>query len=158
MGAAVLSAASGQTNQTQHALEDANAAYLREHYTKYEYRIPMRDGIKLFTTVFAPKDDSQPYPILLTRTPYSLKPYSEDLYPDPRGSLLHYAKEKFIFATQDVRGRYGSDGQFMHVRPCRTGKSGEPQIDETTDAYDTIEWLIKNVPNHNGKVGMAGIS
>ena len=79
-------------------------AYIREYYTKYEYDIPMRDGVKLFTAVYEPKDNSQTYPIILTRTPYSLKPYSVDLYPNPRGPILNYAKERFIFVVQDVRG------------------------------------------------------
>ncbi|MBU6400534.1 MAG: CocE/NonD family hydrolase [Verrucomicrobia bacterium] len=118
----------------------------------------MRDGVRLFTAVYAPKDDSQSYPILLTRTPYSLKPYSEDLYPDPAGPMQHYAQEKFIFVLQDVRGRNGSEGQFVHVRPQRPANAGPRDIDESTDAYDTIDWLVKHVANNNGKVGMMGIS
>jgi putative CocE/NonD family hydrolase len=118
----------------------------------------MRDGVKLFTSVYQPKDDSQAYPILLTRTPYSLKPYSVDRYPNPRGPLLNYAKERFIFVVQDVRGRYGSEGEFVHMRPHNPEKSDSSDIDESTDAYDTIDWLVKNLPNNNGKVGMMGIS
>ncbi|MCZ6675494.1 MAG: CocE/NonD family hydrolase, partial [Verrucomicrobia bacterium] len=133
-------------------------AYVREHYTKFEYDVPMRDGVKLFTAVYQPKDDSKAYPILLTRTPYSLKPYSVDLYPNPRGPLLNYAKERFIFVVQDVRGRYGSEGEFVHMRPHNPAKSGPEDIDESTDAYDTIDWLVKNIPNNNGNVGMMGIS
>src|SRR5438105_8863163 len=83
--------------------------YLREHYTKYEFNIPMRDGVKLLTAVYAPKDDSRRHPILLTRTPYSVGPYGVDRYPEPRGPLQQYAKENFIFALQDVRGRNGSE-------------------------------------------------
>jgi len=150
--------ARAQTNQAKPKPEEVTEAYLREHYTKFEYRIPMRDGVRLFTSVFAPKDESQPWPILLTRTPYSLKPYSEDRYPDPGGPLKHYAKEKFIFVLQDVRGRNGSEGEFVHMRPHKEMKSGPRDIDESTDAYDTIDWLAKNVPNNNGKVGMLGIS
>jgi putative CocE/NonD family hydrolase len=135
-----------------------NQAYIREHYTKFEHMIPMRDGVKLFTSVYAPKDDSQRWPILLTRTPYSAKPYSEDAYPsDPGGPLLHYAKENFIFVIQDVRGRNGSEGEFVHVRPV-LNKPGPKEADESTDAWDTIDWLVKNLPNNNGKVGMMGIS
>ena len=133
-------------------------AYVREHYTKFEYEVPMRDGVNLFTAVYQPKDDSEAYPILLTRTPYSLKPYSVDLYPDPRGPLFHYAEERFIFVVQDVRGRNGSGGEFVHMRPHNPAKSGPHDIDESTDAYDTIDWLVKNVPNNNAKVGMMGIS
>ncbi len=135
------------------------AAYLREHYTKYEYRIPMRDGVKLFTAVYAPKDDSTPYPILLTRTPYSVKPYGVDLYPNaPQGPLARYAEERFIFVLQDVRGRYASEGTFVQVRPQKPVRSGPADIDESTDAYDTIDWLVRHVPNNNGRVGMMGIS
>jgi putative CocE/NonD family hydrolase len=132
--------------------------YLLEHYTKYEFKIPMRDGVRLLTCVYAPKDDSQPYPILLNRTPYSLKPYGEDVYPEARWPLLSHVKEKFIFAQQDVRGRNGSEGTFVHMRPQLESKPGTKDIDESTDAYDTIDWLVKNIPNNNGKVGMMGIS
>ncbi len=118
----------------------------------------MRDGVRLFTAVYAPKDQSQPYPILLTRTPYGVRPYGVDLYPDPAGPLQHYARDQFIFAMQDVRGRYASQGQFVHVRPQRPADAGPKDIDESTDAYDTIDWLVKNVANNSGKVGMIGIS
>ena len=133
-------------------------AYLRENYTKYEHMIPMRDGVKLFVAVYSPKDDSLRWPILLTRTPYGCKPYGEDLYPEPAGPMQEYAKEKFIFVLQDVRGRYASEGQFVHMRPQKDVKSGPKDIDESTDTWDTIDWLVKNVPNNNGKVGMMGIS
>ena len=136
---------------------DTTAAWLAEHYTKYEYRIPMRDGVRLYTRVYAPKDDSQPWPILLTRTPYALKPYGVDNYTDPAGSFRVLAKDKFILVTQDVRGRYGSEGVYMHVRPFNPNK-GPKDTDENTDAYDTIDWLVKQVRNNNGKVGMFGIS
>src|SRR5690242_7142559 len=92
-----------QTNRFAPGSNSVDHAYLLEHYTKHEYKVPMRDGVKLFTAVYTPKDDSRPYPILLTRTPYSLKPYGEDLDPDPRGLMQFYAREKFIFALQDVR-------------------------------------------------------
>jgi putative CocE/NonD family hydrolase len=150
--------ARAQTNQVNPKPEEVTEAYLREHYTKFEYKIPMRDGVKLFTSIYAPKDDSRPYPLLLTRTPYSLKPYTEDRYPDPGAQLKHYAKEKFIFVLQDVRGRNGSEGEFVHMRPHKPAKAGPRDIDESTDAYDTIDWLVKNVPNNNSKAGMMGIS
>jgi uncharacterized protein len=136
---------------------DTNAAWLAEHYTKYEHRIPMRDGVRLFTRVYVPKDDSQAWPIILTRTPYALKPYGTGNYNDPAGSIRTLAKDKFVLVTQDVRGRYGSEGEYMHVRPFNP-KKGPNEIDENSDAYDTIDWLVKNVPNNNGKVGMFGIS
>ena len=147
-----------QTNGAAASLTEANEAYIRENYTKFEYLVPMRDGIRLFTTVFSPKDDARPYPILLTRTPYGVRPYSEDRYPDPPGPMRYYAKERFIFALQDVRGRNGSEGEFVHMRPHNPAKSGPKDIDESADAYDTIDWLVKNVANNNGKVGMIGIS
>jgi predicted acyl esterase len=85
---------------------DTNAVWLAEHYTKYEHRIPMRDGVRLFTRVYVPKDDAQTWPIMLTRTPYALKPYGADNYNDPSGTFAMLARDKFILVTQDVRGRY----------------------------------------------------
>jgi putative CocE/NonD family hydrolase len=138
--------------------EELNAAWLAEHYTKYEHRIRMRDGVRLFTRVFVPKDDSTPWPIILTRTPYALKPYGTDNFMDPSGSSFGtLAKDKFIMVAQDVRGRYGSEGTYMHVRPFNPNK-GPKDFDESSDTWDTIDWLVKNVPNNNGKVGMFGIS
>ncbi len=136
---------------------DTNAVWLAEHYTKYEHRIQMRDGARLFTRVYVPKDDSRPWPIILTRTPYALKPYGAENYNDPSGSFRTLAKDTFILVTQDVRGRYGSEGEYMHVRPFNPNK-GPKDIDENSDTYDTIDWLVKNVPGNNGKVGMFGIS
>jgi putative CocE/NonD family hydrolase len=136
---------------------DTNALWFTEHYTKYEHRIPMRDGVRLFTRVYLPKDESQTWPILMTRTPYSLKPYGSDNYNDPSGSFRTLAEDRFILVTQDVRGRYGSEGDFVHVRPFNPNK-GPKDTDESSDTYDTIDWLVKNVPNNNGKVGLFGIS
>src|SRR5215475_12931238 len=136
---------------------DTNAAWLAEHYTKYEHRIAMRDGVRLFTRVYVPKDDSQAWPILLTRTPYALKPYGTANYTDPVGTFRELAKDKNVLVTQDVRGRYGSEGVYVHVRPFNPNK-GPKDIDESSDTWDTIDWLVKNVPNNNGRVGMFGIS
>jgi uncharacterized protein len=133
------------------------AEQLRARYTKYEYRIPMRDGVRLFTAVYVPKDTSERYPFLLMRTPYSVSPYGVDNYPARLGPSEHFEGEGFIFVNQDARGRYMSEGEFQQVRPHVPDKRGQ-QIDESTDTYDTIEWLLKNVPNHNGRVGMWGIS
>jgi putative CocE/NonD family hydrolase len=149
--------ARAQTNQAKPKPEEETEAYLREHYTKYEYRIPMRDGVRLFTRVYAPKDDSQTWPILLTRTPYALKPYGEDNYNEPGGSFETFATNRFILVTQDVRGRFASEGEYVHVRPFNPNK-GPKDTDENSDAWDTIDWLVKHVPNNNGKVGMFGIS
>ena len=136
---------------------DTNAVWLAEHYTKYEHRIRMRDGVRLFTRVYVPKDDSQAWPIVLTRTPYALKPYGADNYTDPFGSFRTLATNNFILVTQDVRGRFGSEGEYVHVRPFNPNK-GPKEADENSDTWDTIDWLVKNVPNNNGKVGMFGIS
>lgn len=136
---------------------DATPAWLAEFYTKFEHRIPMRDGVRLRTRVYIPKDESTPWPIVLTRTPYGLKPYGSDAYTDPAGAFEVLAKDKFILVTQDVRGRFGSEGQFVHVRPYHSSK-GPKDIDESSDTWDTIEWLVRHVPGNNGKVGMFGIS
>src|SRR3954468_4267675 len=116
-------------------------------YTKYEYRIPMRDGVKLFTSVYVPKDDSKPYPILLDRTPYSVGPYGVDKYRDNLGPSPLFGKEGYVFAYQDVRGRWMSEGEFVNMRPHNSSK-GPKDIDESTDTYDTIDWLTKNVKNN----------
>src|SRR5215471_14228288 len=106
-----------QTNRLASGTNSLAHIYLQEHYTKYEYKIPMRDGVKLFTAIYTPKDDAKPYPILLTRTPYGLKPYGEDIDTEPVGLIFYYATNRFIFASQDVRGRCASEGQFVHMRP-----------------------------------------
>jgi putative CocE/NonD family hydrolase len=131
---------------------------IKATYTKYEYEIPMRDGIKLFTSVYVPKDDSQKYPFMMQRTPYNVGPYGEDRYRATLGPSEHFAKEGFIFVYQDVRGRYMSEGVWEEVRPIKDVKRGPADTDESTDTYDTIDWLVKHVPNNNGKVGMWGIS
>jgi putative CocE/NonD family hydrolase len=113
----------------------------------------MRDGVKLFTSVYAPKDQSGKYPMLMSRTPYSVRPYGADQYRASLGPSDHFRKAGYIFVYQDVRGRYKSEGSFEQVRPRNPGG-----VDETTDTYDTVEWLIKNIPNHNGRVGVWGIS
>lgn len=127
-------------------------------YTKYEYRIPMRDGKRLFTAVYVPKDASKSYPILMTRTPYSVKPYGVDQYRENVGPSPLFAKAGYIFVYQDVRGRWMSEGDFVDMRPHRAEKKQATEIDESTDTWDTIEWLTKHLPNHNGKVGMMGVS
>ncbi|MFH1747631.1 MAG: CocE/NonD family hydrolase [Planctomycetota bacterium] len=135
--------------------------YFRENYDKHEYRIPMRDGVRLFTTVYSPKDTRQSYPLLMRRTPYSVSPYGADEYPEYPwylGPDRKFAAEGFIFVYQDVRGCFMSEGKFVNMRPHQDEKSAPTDIDESTDTYDTIEWLLRNVPNHNGRVGMWGIS
>jgi uncharacterized protein len=147
---------SGQTpseDETKKQLE-----YTRAHYTKYDYRIPMRDGVRLFTSVYAPKDTSRTYPMLMMRTPYSVAPYGIDNYRPVVGPSELAEKEGFIMVYQDVRGRYLSEGAFVDVPPRKAHLNGPKDFDESTDTWDTIDWLVKNVPNNNGKVGTWGIS
>lgn len=132
--------------------------YLREHYAKREYRVPMRDGIHLFTSVYSPKDASQTYPILLHRTQSGILPYGEDQFPAALGPSVHFVRSKYIFVQQDIRGRFMSDGDFVVLRPHNPNKKSLQDVDESSDAFDTIEWLLKNVPNHNGRVGYQGMS
>ncbi len=132
--------------------------FVQANYTKYEYRIPMRDGVKLFTAVYVPKDHSRTYPILLSRTPYSVAPYGADAYKTNLGPSDLFMRDLYIFVYQDVRGRLMSEGEFVDVRPHLDVKTGPKDIDESTDTYDTIDWLVKNVPGNNGNVGMYGIS
>lgn len=131
---------------------------LAEHYEKREHQIPMRDGVRLFTAVYAPKDKSQTYPLLLFRTQSGIAPYGEDQFPASLGPSSHFAKSKYIFVYQDIRGRWMSEGSFVVLRPHVVKKSSSTDVDESSDTYDTIAWLLKNVDNHNGKVGHYGTS
>jgi uncharacterized protein len=137
-----------------------NAAFIRENYSKFEYRVPMRDGVKLFTSVYIPKDvfsDGKTYPMMLTRTPYNVRPYGADQYRENLGPSEFFAREKFIFVYQDVRGRFMSEGQYTLLRPHNPSKSAK-DVDESTDTYDSVDWLVKNVPGNSGKAGLWGIS
>jgi len=134
------------------------AAFIRDNYDKEEVRIPMRDGVHLFTAVYTPKDKIRSYPFLMRRTPYSVAPYGEHSFPEILGPSDFLTRGGFIFVLQDVRGTYMSEGDFVNMTPHVPLKSGPEDIDESTDAYDTIEWLLSNVENHNGRVGMWGIS
>ncbi len=138
--------------------DSARADYIRASYTKFEHRIPMRDGVRLFTAVYVPNDVSRDVPVLLFRTPYNVKPYGADRYKDSLGPSAQFEQEGFIFAFQDVRGRYMSEGEFVNMRPHVATKKGPRDVDESTDTYDTIEWLLANLENHNGKVGQWGVS
>jgi hypothetical protein len=117
--------------------EEERRAYILANYTKYEHRIPMRDGARLFTAVYMPKDDTQKYPILLMRTPYSVRPYGADNYSGSIFARTHekFVREGFIFALQDVRGRMKSEGQFVDMRPQAPAQRGPKDIDESTDTY-----------------------
>ncbi len=139
--------------------ERTSLTYTLAHYTKYEYRIPMRDGVRLFAAVYVPKDAaSHPYPMIMQRTPYNVGPYGADNYKTQVGPSFAAEKEGFIFVYEDVRGRYMSEGVFVDVRPHKAHYDGPKDTDDSTDTYDTIDWLVKHVPNNNGKVGMWGIS
>jgi putative CocE/NonD family hydrolase len=131
---------------------------VKEHYTKYEYRIPMRDGVHLFTSIYVPKDTSRSYPFLIDRTPYSVGPYGVDQYRTHIGPSVEFEKSGYIFVFQDVRGRYMSEGQFVEMRPHIDNKKSSKDVDDSSDLYDTIDWLLKNIPNNNGKAGIWGIS
>jgi putative CocE/NonD family hydrolase len=137
---------------------DAPDYNVKEHYTKYEYRIPMRDGVHLFTAVYLPKDSSSRYPFLIVRTPYSVSPYGVDHYRKQLGPSPEFDKAGYIFVFQDVRGRYMSEGTFVEMRPHIDNKKSTKDVDDSSDLYDTIDWLLKNVPNNNGNAGIWGIS
>lgn len=134
------------------------AEFIKAHYTKYEYNISMRDEAKLFTQVFVPKDTSHAYPFLMNRTPYDVSPYGVDNYPATLGPSEKFAREGYIFVRQDVRGRYLSQGSFVEMTPAFDHPQGKKEVDESTDTSDTLDWLLKNVPNNNGKAGIYGIS
>jgi uncharacterized protein len=137
---------------------DAPEFSVKEHYTKYEYRIPMRDGVHLFTAVYVPKDSSQAYPFLILRTPYSVSPYGVDQYRKGLGPSPEFEKSGYIFVFQDVRGRYMSEGNFVEMTPHIDHKQSKHDVDDASDLYDTIDWLLKNVPHNNGNAGIWGIS
>ena len=127
-----------------------------QNYSKNEYMVPMRDGIMLFTIVYTPKNQAENYPFMLHRTPYGSPPYGAE-YRRTLGPWPDFAKEGFIFVYQDVRGKFRSEGEFEVMRPIKENK-GPRDTDESTDTYDTIDWLLKNIPNNNGRVGQWGIS
>jgi uncharacterized protein len=139
-----------------HSRLAAEAPYnVKEHYSKSEVMIPMRDGVKLFTIIYAPRDHSRKYPFLITRTAYGIPPYGAENYKQVIGPNNDFAKEGYIIVYQDTRGKFKSEGEFIHHRPILEGPG---HVDESTDMYDTIDWLLKNVPDNNGRAGQWGIS
>lgn len=138
--------------------QSADSTWIVTNYTKQEVYIPMRDGVKLFTAIYKPKDKTVQHPFLITRTPYSCAPYGANTFAafwkNPRKAFL---EENYIYVQQDVRGRWMSEGNFVDVRPHNPNKTGT-QTDESSDSYDTIDWLLKNIDNNNGKVGVFGTS
>ena len=144
----IVSAAGITVAQTPATPADPAAAF-----EKTEVLVPMRDGVKLHTVIFAPKNATGNLPLLLTRTPYGIAGAGGAF----GTSYAELAEEGFIFAFQDIRGRFGSEGQFVMLRPPRDKRDAKA-IDEGSDTYDTIEWMLKNVPRNNGRVGMLGVS
>ena len=138
-------------------LQAQDLEYVKANYDKKEVKIKMRDGINLHTTIYSPKDKSKEYPILMMRTPYSCRPYGENAYKDRIGPNEFLVKEGNIFVQQDVRGRWNSEGVYDNMRAYIPNKKGN-QVDEASDTYDTIDWLVKNVDNNNCNVGIWGIS
>src|SRR5262249_25264515 len=128
---------------------------VKAQYTKYEYRIPIRDGKRLFTAVSAPNTQASRSPILLTPSPSSVGPYGADQYKADLGPSPLFAKEGYIFAYQDVRGCWMSEGEFVNMRPQIASKQGPMDVDESSDTYDTIDWLVKNVANNKRRVSLA---
>jgi len=159
-----LAAASSLTTSSlwalwgHHRADGSQEFNVKEHYTKYEYRIAMRDGKRLFTSVYMPKDSSRTYPILMDRTPYSVAPYGPDQYRKLIGPSEEFERAGYIIVYQDVRGRFMSEGDFIEMRPHIDNKKSNSDVDDASDSYDTIEWLLKNIPNNNGNVGIWGIS
>ncbi len=147
---------------TVQAQELTGSDYVREHYKKAVYDIPMRDGIKLHTIVYTPKNKKKKYPILMKRTCYNISPYGENDYPPSLGPSPYLMEAGYIFVYQDVRGRYMSEGSFDNMRPHVSGNDPKNTdtraVDESSDTYDTIDWLIKNIKRNNGRVGQWGIS
>jgi putative CocE/NonD family hydrolase len=133
-------------------------AWVAAHYEKFQARIPMRDGTRLHTMIYRPRGHREALPILLHRTPYSVGPYEENAYPKVLGPSEAMMRDGYIFVYQDVRGTFMSEGKFENMRPHIDEKRGRGQFDESSDTYDTVEWLVSNVAGNNGKVGMWGIS
>jgi uncharacterized protein len=143
--------------------QESDSAFVRANFTKAEYHIPMRDGVKLFTIVYTPTDasSSSTYPMIMMRTCYSIAPYGPDNYAPSLGPNPFMMRDKYIFVYQDVRGRYMSEGTWVNMRPFvpDSVKARDPRaIDEASDTYDTIDWLVKNVPYNSGKIGQYGVS
>jgi uncharacterized protein len=162
-GASAVHASDGAGHASADAASPGHS--LRETYTKHEFRIPMRDGARLFTAVYVPKDASRPYPFLVNRTPYSAGVqaedelhYGEDWYPASIGPSKQFEDAGYIFVKQDVRGRYMSEGKWQEMTPHANAGLAAGEGIEAQDMYDTVEWLLKHVPNNNGKVGIYGIS
>ncbi|WP_339841210.1 CocE/NonD family hydrolase [uncultured Maribacter sp.] len=137
---------------------EISETYVADNYTKKEVDITMRDGVNLHTTVYSPKDISKEYPIIMQRTPYSSQPYGEGKFKTKIAPNVHMMQEGYIVVYQDVRGRWLSEGHYENMRAYNPNKKTDTDIDESSDTYDTIDWLVNNVENNNGNVGIWGIS
>ena len=137
--------------------QDVTREWVEQHYTKREVMIPMRDGVKLFTSIYEPIDATKLTPIIMQRTPYQASPYGDGYSYNLWGKLRNYARERYVIVLQDVRGKWMSEGEFVDVRPFIENKQGNNDIDEASDTYDTAEWLINNVKS-NGSIGVLGTS
>lgn len=161
LAAAMLASGAGPlAGQSADALD---SAYIAEHYVKREERIPMRDGAHLFTAIYLPRDAGagRRYPILLQRTPFPAAPHGPEAYPRTLGPSPFMLRDGYIYVVQEVRGRYLSEGEFENVRPLLADSVGTrtPRAtDEATDAFDTVEWLLRHLPGQNGRVGLLGVS
>ncbi|MDQ3699202.1 MAG: CocE/NonD family hydrolase [Gemmatimonadota bacterium] len=131
---------------------------VKQQYVKQDYMAPMRDGVKLFTIIYTPRDTTRTHPIILFRTPYSIRPYEPDAYRDVLGPSQEFDRDGYIFVFQDVRGKFRSEGEFEVMRPFKPVKRTPRDVDESSDTYDTIDWLLAQIPRHNGRVGMWGVS
>jgi uncharacterized protein len=138
--------------------DESSVFRIREKYNKQEVYIPMRDGVKLFTSIYTPKDTSQSYPMLMERTPYGAETGGADLFDFSMTLYYRYVRENYILIFQDVRGRFMSEGQFEDVRPFNADKKENTDIDEASDTYDAVDWLVKNISHNNGKLGVMGVS
>lgn len=137
---------------------EVSETYVADNYTKKEVDITMRDGIKLHTTIYSPKDTSKEYPIIMQRTPYSSQPYGAGKFKEKIAPNIHMMQDGYIVVYQNVRGRWLSEGHYENMRAYKPNKKTDQDIDESSDTYDTIEWLVNNVENNNGNVGIWGIS
>ena len=153
----IITSVKSQTTLNAIGVNPDSAEILNSYY-KIERMIPMRDGVKLFTSIYIPKDSTKKYPIMFTRTPYSCAPYGEKFKNVWSRNTKIYFEQKYIVVTQDVRGRYMSEGVFEDIRPYIENKKTKNDVDEASDTYDAIDWMIKNIPTNNGNVGVSGIS
>jgi uncharacterized protein len=138
--------------------DESSVFRIREKYNKQEVYIPMRDGVKLFTSIYTPIDTSQSYPMLMERTPYGAETGGADIFDISMTLFYRYVRENYILVFQDVRGRFMSEGQFEDVRPFNPDKKNSKDVDEASDAYDAVDWLVKNIRHNNGNMGVMGIS